>query len=186
VHSSYGQLNDLQREAVRPYLQGKVVYDLGAGDLLLSVELLALGALRVEALDKAPMPKPTDSRINTTRAYFEDYFGRPISTSFLSWPANRDDFGLFRLVEQSDTVIYLGKNTDMTACGSPALFKRFLKREVLEYLPAFKNTLIVYGPRRVSGRKPLGEEFAGIYNQTWFSYEQVEAQLDTLPAIEFE
>lgn len=54
--------NDLIRahqEAIAPHVAGKLVHDLGAGDLTRSSELVRLGA-QVVAVDKEPMPEVTE------------------------------------------------------------------------------------------------------------------------------
>ena len=48
-----------------------------------------------------------------------------------------------------------------------------MKREVLAYVPDPRNTLIVYGPRRVT-RSLLGEERAGLYTDKIFAYHEIE------------
>lgn len=68
-------------------------------------------------------------------------------------------------------VIYIGKNTDGIACGSPQLFDYFRWREVLVYDPDPQNVLIVYGALREEPRMAVHhEEAAGMYQQSIWRY----------------
>ncbi len=49
----FGTLSPAQADLVRQHVAGRQVTDLGAGDLLLSVELLRLGAAGIDAVDKS-------------------------------------------------------------------------------------------------------------------------------------
>jgi len=83
----------------------------------------------------------------------------------LSWvqpytfPCNRETF---ERLDKVDHLIYLGKNTDGTACADPILFSYLLTREVLHYVPDRVNTMIVYGPNKTPDRSPYPEEYAGL------------------------
>jgi hypothetical protein len=172
----YGKLLGKQEEAVKALVQGKDVCDLGAGDMELSVKLLDLGAKNVLAVDKEDYPVP-DDRIVRILSYYANV-GRHVSElpkiALVSWPINHMEPSLPRLLGKFPYVIYLGKNTDMTACGSSTMFQFLLPREVLAYIPNKKNVLIIYGPRRVE-REPYGEELAAITSdeRSW-DYEEVE------------
>lgn len=144
----YGQLSGNQSEILGLYVKRKKVHDLGAGDLTLSKELLDLGADSVVAIEKArPVHIPTTrSQLEVKYVYFHQVpEDTPIDTAFVSWPCNWPDEGLLRLVKRARTALYLGKNTEGTSCGGPALFGHLLTREVLAYVPRRQNTLIVYG-----------------------------------------
>jgi hypothetical protein len=186
---------------VSEQIRGQHVSDLGAGDLVGSLELVELGARMVSAFDRNPMPDPPHPKIQPDirhRPYsqlarwggddpesMDHYFGR---VAVLCWPApNLGDWGtwgasegsearaLVALLNRFQTVIYLGKNTDGTACGQPELFEYLSKREVLVHLPERRNTLIVYGPNVVD-RPPLGEEIAGM--GPYMTYDQSMAAED--------
>lgn len=172
---AYGKLSDAQRDALRPHVSGLKVHDLGAGTCELSRELLDLGATSVVAIDTQDMPF-VDRRIERVQDPFQLYRD-PISVAFVSWPINREDRGLMRLVREAKKVVYLGKNTDGVMCGWPGLFNELVKRKVLAYIPERKNTLIVYGGQSHSKRKFLGEEHAGataLVTSEWMSFEEVE------------
>lgn len=166
-----------QLEAIRPFVAGKVVHDLGAGNALsLAHELLELGANYVFAIDKDPMTVPQSARIRAERLRFDEYELRKqkIDVAFISWPQNLLSYPLLRLCTGATTVIYLGKNTDGRSCGHPMLFKDFLFRELLAYVPHHLNTLGVYGQYMPSSRRPTGEEFAGIYQDQIYSFADME------------
>jgi hypothetical protein len=123
------------RKALANVVKGKIVHDLGAGDLELSRELLILGAREVYAIDKEPRPKPRPWPKHLH--YKQDYFAninRRLDIAFLSWPINHD-VNLFPLVTTAGIVAYLGKNTDGSMCGTPRLFEVMVRRELLAYVP---------------------------------------------------
>jgi len=171
----YGVLFEEQSVILGPYVQGETVYDLGCGDLSLSYELLMLGAAHVVAVDKERCPRPKDPRVELLRAYFHEVVASP-KVSFLSYPANYPMQGLLEILARSQTVVYLGRNTDGTACGTVAVFQHFLQRELLAYVPVRKNTMIIYGsydPLR-EPRAPRGEELAALTKHRALSYDEVE------------
>jgi len=148
------------------------VHDIGSGHLVLAHELLKLGATHVRAVDKEAV-ETGDERITQIVTYF-DAFKELVPVAFLSWPVNHGAPGLLEIVSRTHCLIYLGKNTDGAACGYPDLFRYLLRREVLTYVPTKRNTLIVYGPRFVLPREPLGEELAALVPSTLWTFEQVE------------
>lgn len=162
---SYGKLSVEQQAAIKPFIVGKAVYDLGAGDGELARLLIHLGARRVVAVDKAQEFKG-DKQILHRTCYFKDFKGRA-DLVFLSWPANYRDDALLRLIKRAKFVVYLGKNTGGTACGWRELYEEFNQRQIVVHIPELKNTLTCYSPNR-GVRAPTGEEFAGIYNEGEF------------------
>ena len=167
----FGYLDPAQQEAVRNVIQGRVVTDLGAGILGLSMELLRLGAPKVIAVDKQIGAGGPLRNIQFVETYFKD-FDDPVDVAFVSWPPNWSCPGLIEAVERAEIAIYLGKNSDGTACGTAPLFRKLTKREVLVHVPAWKNTLIIYGPTRIE-RPLFGEEKAGIDTMVPYSFEEL-------------
>ena len=154
-------------------MDGAVVHDLGAGDLTLSHTLLQCGAFKVVAVDRAEMPEPLEARIERVTTYF-DQFRDPIDVAFLSWPVNWP-CGLEVLAKRSRLVIYLGQNTDGTACGYPDLWWHLRTREVLHQVFEDPGTsLLVYGPGTRKGKSRLPEEHAALDPQRVWSYEELE------------
>lgn len=167
----FGSLSSAQQETLKPYLKDFLVHDLGAGNLQLSEELVRLGAKRVVALDKEPYRGTPPTGVYPLTGYFQDYHGL-IRTAFVSWPRNTFDFGLVRLIERTHFVLYLGKNTDGTACGFPQFWDVLRKREVLAHMPDRANTLIVYGLKKID-RPILPEEYAALYQDHVYSYDEL-------------
>lgn len=159
----WGRLNDTQIQELKRLLKpGPIVYDLGAGDLVLSRNLLEWGAREVVAVDKEPLHLPP-SGIRTIRSLFKD-LREDVQWAFLSWPINHFDVGLLNIVERAQVVIYLGSNMDGSACGFFQLFQHLTTREVLAHAPRFANTLIVYGAAKVK-REPFPEERAAMSSE---------------------
>lgn len=150
------------------------MYDLGAGDFTLSAEMLALGAAEVTAVDRhVPDYVPVPPGVRRVTAYFHDWVGRAperLGVVLLSWPANWRMEGLIELIERTDRVIYLGKNTDGTACGWRELFEALRRRPVLDHVPDPANDLLIYGPGDVD-REPFPEERAALspFAEAWNS-----------------
>jgi hypothetical protein len=164
----YGCLNRKQKLVVKALVRGKKVHDLGCGDHVLSNELLKMGAQEVIAIDAHPYGVPLlmriDRAVTPIKAHFEAYaLTQPeIEIAFVSWPANRADRGLLALVSSAKKIVYLGKCTDGTCCGWPALFDHFLHRELLKYEPDVYNTLCIYGDDLDTPREGELEERAGL------------------------
>ena len=159
---SYGHLSPAQRKALKPFIQGQHIHDLGAGDQVLSQQLLRLGCTHVTAVDKQPSASKRFNRITWVTSYFVHYHD-PLDTAFLSWPQNYRQPGLVSILERSRLVIYLGSNTGGSACGDRDLWLHLTSRELLAYSPDPANTLAVYGPARTT-REPQGEELAALTN----------------------
>jgi hypothetical protein len=170
---AHGKLTPAQQEAIKPFLKGLTVHDLGAGDLELAQQLLTLGASEVVAIDRHQMPKDHPEGVRTVVEYFHN-FRESVNTAFVSWPINWQDIGLLRLIDKAATVIYLGTNYDGSACGFPQMWEHLSKREILVTVPDPKNTLIVYGPRNVR-RELVGEEFAALHQERIYSFEELRA-----------
>lgn len=158
----YGKIIDVQVKALRPFVAGRVVHDLGAGDMEKARLLLHLGAEKVHAVEKAPYPFSLPLRIERHEMYFKDYRPAEVDVALLSWPANHMMEGLLPLLVKAKTIIYLGKNTDGTSCGFPALFVYLTIRRLLVHKPHPTNTLIIVGEPLRKPRTPEHEELAGI------------------------
>lgn len=173
-----GTLSEEQAAIVRRLVKNRPVHDLGAGSLDLAIALTTFGAREVIAVDKERMPRghALIRTIQMSFTRFAEQFKGGIEVAFLSWPENRMDIDLLTLLKRSETVIYLGKNTDGNACGHPMMFEHFQRRKLLAYLPERRNTLAVYGKALVKLREPKGEEQAGLsmYLGPWLNYEHVE------------
>ncbi len=159
----FGMWLDEMSEAIRPVVEGQVVWDLGAGSLAHARRLLSLGAHHVIAVDRVTLPPPRDGEAITT---METLFRRlqvpseGIRVALVAWPINRVVEGLVGLLERADVVIYLGSNVDGTACGGRDLWAHLYRREILNHVPHHRNTLIVYGSVLEESRPLLGEEIA--------------------------
>jgi hypothetical protein len=179
-YAHMGGLNRFQEEAVRYYVKNQLVYDLGAGMLGWAKKLVEFGAEHVTAVDSIYRDQhenylndcrawhkcaPVDVTIDS-RTFSEFYLTGPeaLHTEFIAWPCNTfgKTFGLELLTRKAKTVIYLGKNLDGTACGSPQFWQFMANRKVLCFLPSKRNSLIVYGPELKEPRALLLEEEAAL------------------------
>lgn len=175
----YGYLSPKQKAVVKPFVEDRLVHDLGAGDLKLAAVLAHLGASQVIAIDKEPYIHTPPRKVHPVTCRFEDYPG-PIDVGFLSWPRNTFDRGLLSIVLKTKLLIYLGTNTSGSACGFPQMWQQLIQREVLAHEPNEPNTLIVYGPQNVQ-RRYLPEEYAAVYQDKIWGYSKIHQM--TLPFV---
>jgi hypothetical protein len=162
----YGTMTPEMEETIRPYVAGRRVWDVGAGDLTYAHRLLDLGA-DVIAADKEYILDATG--IRTYRGTFAQMAqaAESFPVAFVSWPPNHP-CQLDRVTAKTDVVIYLGQNSRErgTACGGPGFWGDVSRRPVLAIVEHPQNTLIVYGPGEDHTRDMLDEEREA-YEQ-WF------------------
>jgi len=158
----HGYLNDEMEEAIAKLIQGKTVWDLGAGDYGHARRLVELGASKVIAIDKEISKDCGPLNIEPRMCYFKDVEvpSEGIDVAWVSWPCNYPLLGLKRLLEGSKLVIYLGLNTDGNACGPKDIWEHLACREIVSHVPNRRNSLIAYGGALKKPRQLLGEEFA--------------------------
>lgn len=174
----YGHLTAEHASTLLPFVKGRVVHDLGAGDCSLAQQLLAkCEAKTVVAVDHH-LEHGKRGDVTCVGESFQQYaLRRPsIDVAFVSWPANRPHTSIETLIRYADTVVYLGSNVDCSACGTQQMFEHLQHRRVLAHSPHLRNTLLVYGKGRVT-RPLVGEEIAGLCN--WYGG-QIFSYVDTL------
>lgn len=144
----WGVFTPEMTEAVRPFVLGQHVWDLGAGHLGHAERLLDLGASRVTVVDKKNLPSSVDPRIEVRgNCLFSDLVPGPMDVIWWSWPINHYCEGLDALLDQAEIVIYLGCNVNGTACGDILHFDRLIRsrRRIEAHVPHPRNSLIIYG-----------------------------------------
>lgn len=164
VEGTYYTLSSEQVAYLRTVVEGRTVADLGCGSGTLAVTMADMGAKLVHAVDKAPCPVE-HPRIEHHQSYFKHWScPEGVEVAVVCWPQNYTLMGLTEVLHAVPNVVYVGKNTDGTACGTPPLFAYLSRREPLRCLPRQTNVLIHYGnePRR----EPTlyHEEFAALWN----------------------
>jgi hypothetical protein len=177
---SHGFIAEEFIEPIKKVVNDKVVLDIGAGDLDLARLVVRFGASKVIAIDKELFHERNRSkRIEIARMYFSDYWSgldirKPVPwvVGLLSWPVNWTTDGLLPLVSSSKQLIVLSKNSDGSACGTPALWRHLSRRVLLECIPNRKNWLTIYGNEIGPHRIPTGEEMAGCDLDVQYTYEQ--------------
>ncbi len=168
--SGYGILHNRMRRALPTYVEGKVVLDLGAGDLTRAEEILEAGAKRVIAVEKEDFTRLERSRwrrhITVVRQYFlqfnRDHSSEEWDVALVSWPANTVLPGLIDILSRCTTVVYIGSNLYPTSCGFPELYTYFMSREVLCDVFHYRNSFTVYGETISGIRDPTMEERAAL------------------------
>lgn len=169
VDATFGLLSSDQKLVLRPHVEGRRVMDLGAGSGYLALLLAEeLGAAKVIAVEQDALDIVHD-RVEVLHERFTALERRALGTrtlgvdvAFLSWPWTNQSDALIGLLELAPVAVYLGRNTDGTACGNRPLFDHFRSREVRAYVPERRNSLIVYGGPVTGPRRLVGEEWAAL------------------------
>ena len=156
-------LTDAQTKALRNAVHGKVVADLGCGHGRLSATMTDLGATTVHAVDKEDF-RVRHPHVVWHRSYFQHWdHPKDIEVAVLSWPINNSLVGLVTLLHRFPYVVYLGKNTEGSACGNPDLFRYLSGRESLLCVTDRRNTLVHYGPNPRKDQTLHHEEWSAFY-----------------------
>ena len=166
-----GALSIEQRVTIWPFVDGRVVTDVGAGDGALAVRIATLGAREVVAIDKHVVKYGALPKITPVISHFEDYKGKA-EVAFVSWPPQWGTDGIVKVIERAERIIYLGSNMDGTVCGSYEFWDLVTRRRVLQHVPGRRNTLIIYD-REKEQRKLLPEEFAALNQRKIYSYNEL-------------
>jgi hypothetical protein len=176
--ATYGMLESWQEDRLRPFVHGRRLVDYGCGNLVFTLQVLALGARHVLAYDKERVSVPAEvrHRLSFTQGCFLD---RPptMRTAIASWPYNTDT-GLDLRLTTAPRIIYVGRNTGGTVCGYVDFWLELFRREVLCYAPDEHNVLIVYGDYLTRRRKLMPEEYAAIAQRSYLSYEDAHARAE--------
>jgi len=153
---------------VKQFVDGKTVVDLGSGDGERAEILRKLGATVVMVDKDSCSPDVVKLRFEDMKYQILHQYHHDVI--HLAWPSNWRT-GVEDLLYAAPVVIYVGKNTEGSACGTPALFDKFRQREVLAYVPRRQNTLIVYGAIQKNPRNALYlEEAAGMDLDEMWAY----------------
>jgi hypothetical protein len=171
------------RERIGAVVADQQVWDLGAGDLTHARMLLDLGAQEVVAVDysglfRANLAAWADPRIDGRVARFHEVEAPPtIPVAWVSWPFNHYLRGLVPLLQRSRQVIYLGANTDGSACGWADLFEHLIDRELLTEIPHRRNSLLIYGAQQEGRQRRLAAEEFAATQMLQLSLEQAQAMV---------
>lgn len=167
-----GAFTPEQLKALKPYVEGREVTDLGCAHLVHSHMLVKMGAKKVIGVDRNRTSQPLrfPYQMQVVQIHFDNYH-EPVDVAFMSWPVNWS-CGLDRIARRADTIIYLGSNMDGSAAGDKDLFEVLRRRENPVYVPSFKNTLAIYGPELVD--RPANPEEVAVLDTPdyiWHFYE---------------
>lgn len=173
---TYYTLSGEQVAYLRTVVEGRTVVDLGCGSGALAVTMAGMGATLVHAVDKTlcPVEHP---KVGVHQSYFNHWrCPEGVEVAVLCWPQNYTLNGLTEILRAIPHVLYVGKNTDGTACGTPALFTYLSRRESLRCLPHRANVLIHYGPNERRERNLHHEELAAIWQDESHAYHPEDTQ----------
>lgn len=176
----FGRLTEEMAALLKRVCAGKEIWDLGCGHGHLSLFLAGKCDVRkVVAIDSNPLiDSILDHPLIETRGgvYFKDVEPPPegIDIALVSWPSNGLIRGIVPLLKAANEVIYLGKNTDGLACGTPSFWAHMLKRHHIVSVPHYRNAMSVYGPYDENSKGDTfrtGEECGGIDLMRLYSFE---------------
>ena len=171
-------------DALEPLVAGRRVLDLGAGDGVRAMLLRHLGAAAVLAIDGDAVTRRVLSgepgiEVMAPRTFVAacfDALAWGADVAHVAWPWAEHSPALRAILHDAPTVVYVGKNTDGTACGAADMFEDFLGRPVLAHVPTRANTLIAYGPPAPGLRRaPLFEEACALDRARWRAYDEAAA-----------
>ena len=151
---------------LRAYTAGETVWALGTGPTLEEALLVRdrWEALHVHAVDKELTTRQC-AQITTHTIYFKDATFEIDGVALVKWPVTHKT-GIEQLLQVARTIIYIGKNDGITACGSKGLWELLRTRRVLLERHHTKNDLIVFGAELGLERRPLTREEA-VAIPTW-------------------
>jgi len=177
---TYVNLTNDQADYLRGIVAGKVVADLGCGDGSLAVTMANMGAAAVHAVDKAPVCI-RHRGVVVHQSYFDRWtMPEGVHVAVVSWPHNSGLPGIPKLLRGVPDVIYIGKNTDGTSCGSGAMFALLIRRTTLRYIPDPRNVMIHYGNEPRPDRALHHEEIAAITQASLYRYDPTPERLDAV------
>lgn len=175
-----GVLTLAQAEVFARHVEGQVVLDLGAGDGAVTECAVLYGAKHVHYVDKSvEMARdffrvfsecyPDATNVSVHVSLFDEPYlieaigkGPKPTVAVVSWPVCTPTPGLVELIRELDVVIYMGSNTEGTACGAANLWGDLFSREVLVHVPDRPQVLTIYGAHTVSPRPRTSEEIGAM------------------------
>lgn len=167
---TYYTLSDEQTAYLRTVVAGRVVADLGCGSGEISRTMAGMGATLVHAVDKAPCPVE-HPKVEVHQSYFNHWrCPEGVEVAVICWPQNYTLLGLTEILRIVPHVVYVGKNTNGTACGTPPLFTYLSRREPVRYLPHRANVLIHYGDEARQEPTLHHEELAALWQDQTHPY----------------
>ena len=164
----YGHFSPEMKEMVKPYIQGKHVWDLGCGTMVHAMWCCQNKASLVTAIDKsAPALIPVEEKLFFIHQPFSQVkVPGHIDVAWVSWPANYYCPGLLSLLKVASTIVYIGSNLNGNACGTLELFRHFCQRPILEHVQDYSNSFVIYGESANKSREEgLWEEYAAVWNR---------------------
>lgn len=178
----YGRFTEEMKDAVRPYVEGQHVLDVGAGNCAKAKTLARLGAEKVICVDpEFPVEFYIDPELEPYIFPMYGYLDEKIAkhgcaalgnVAFLSWIPNKPLPGLVEVLQGMEYVIYLGCNYGGTACGTLSLYLDLLGRELLVEIATPQNTLLILGRRKYGyTRNPTFEEYCGVNTREMYHWE---------------
>lgn len=128
-------LSERVSSALKTYVNGKVVADIGAGDLSHSRTMSELGAKEVLAIDPGlSIYEQVPANVKLLKGYAKDTsIPEELDVVFLAWPVNREIPGIDSWIAKARTVIYFGCNDNYTVCGGKDLWSILPGRAILHH-----------------------------------------------------
>lgn len=165
----WAELCEERLEILKPYVEGRRVWDLGCGHSRGHADsLLSLGAREIHLVDKLPIRRHRDKRVHLhSETYFKDIEALSHEdVAFVSFPQTYAPC-LGSRVRDAGTIIYIGLNDFMTACGDAELWRVLISREPeMIHEQDHTNRMIVYSAKART-KKHHVEEVTAIESVSW-------------------
>jgi hypothetical protein len=139
-------LTDEQRAVLLNFVKNDRVFELGCGDLSLA-RLMATRAKTVFAVDKQ-RPENLDNLPDNLQ-FFCNYYDElrlpeHIDCVVACWPQTNKSEGFMAAIKRAFRVVYIGCNTDGSACGDYDLWLHLTKRMLYKEVRHERNCLHCY------------------------------------------
>ena len=141
-----------QLRLIEAFCAGKEIVDLGGRDGSFACHLLSAGARRATNLDHSKglhriIAKNLTHHAGTFAGYHAAFPNRRWDVGILSWPVKFASIigAVIPILNNCETVVYLGKNSASTQCGSRDLWEHLTGRDLLTHIERNVASVLIYG-----------------------------------------
>jgi hypothetical protein len=141
-----------QMRLIEAFCAGKEIIDLGGRDGSFACHLLSAGARKAMSLDHSKglpriIAKNLTHHVATFAGYHAAFPNRRWDVGIVSWPVKFASIigGVIPILNNCETVVYLGKNSASTQCGSRDLWENLTDRELVKHIERNVASVLIYG-----------------------------------------
>ena len=137
---------------IEAFCTGKEIIDLGGRDGSFAYYLLSKGAKKATSLDHSKrlhriIAENLTPHIGTFADFHSAFPNRRWDVGIMSWPVKFASLigAVIPILDNCKTVVYLGKNSASTQCGSRDLWEYLVNRELLKHSERKAANMLIYG-----------------------------------------